>query len=279
MESASALIVNDRLSFIIAPLAGAVIGYVTNAVAVRMLFRPLTEITVAGIRLPFTPGILPRQRRRLADSIGAMVERELFTPEVISEHLARGDVREKLRGIFLSAAGKKAEQWYSGAVSELAVFLSTPKIRSILESHGRAFINKIILSMNVFQRFFVTAGGYDTTVNEKMPEVIEDLLCEFETMLRSEEPRKKLLSFFGDSLEKAAVRVERDGIRPEQVSAILDSVNVRTLVRDRINKLDMLKVEGIILDLLAGELKWINLFGAVLGALIGAVQVLISALL
>ncbi|MDR2144498.1 MAG: DUF445 domain-containing protein [Treponema sp.] len=261
--------------FIIAPLAGALIGYVTNAIAVRMLFRPLKEIRIAGLRLPFTPGILPRQRRRLADSIGAMVERELFTPEVLAERLAGGEVREKLGRIFLSMAGKKAEEWYPGAVSELVVFLSTPKIREILESHGRAFLNRVVLSLNVFQRFFVTVGKYDTTLKEKMPVIIEDLLRGLEAMLRSETLKEKLLGFCGQSLEKA---LGAGVLSAGQLAGILDSVNVQALVRDRIDKLDMLQVEGIILDLLAGELKWINLFGAVLGALIGIVQILISAL-
>ncbi|MDR0302848.1 MAG: DUF445 family protein, partial [Treponema sp.] len=48
------------------PIAGAIIGFVTNVVAIRMLFRPLKEIRFLGARLPFTPGILPKQRQKLA---------------------------------------------------------------------------------------------------------------------------------------------------------------------------------------------------------------------
>jgi uncharacterized membrane protein YheB (UPF0754 family) len=262
--------------FIIAPLGGAVIGYVTNAIAVKMLFRPLNEIRIAGFRLPFTPGILPRHRRRLADSIGVMVERELFTPQALAERLAGPDVREKLKALLLSTAGKKAEEWYPGAVSQLVVFLATPKMRGILESQGKVFLNRVVLSLNVFQRFIVSLGRYDTTLDEKMPAIVEDLLREFENLLRSETVTEKLLAFCGQSLETAAGRMGE--LSREQLAGILDSVNVRALVRERIDKLDMLQVEGIILDLLAGELKWINLFGAVLGALIGVFQILISAL-
>ena len=262
--------------FIIAPLGGAVIGYVTNAIAVKMLFRPLKEIRIAGLKLPFTPGVLPRHRRRLADSIGAMVERELFTPQVLAERLAGREVREKLSRTLLSMAGKKAEEWYPEAVSRLVIFLSTPKIREILERQGRVFLNRVVLSLNVFQRFVVAVGKYDTTLDEIMPAIIEDLLREFESLLRSETVKEKLLSFCGQSLEKASAGIVE--LSAEQLAGILDSVNVRALVRERIDKLDMLQVEGIILDLLAGELKWINLFGAVLGALIGVFQILVSAL-
>jgi uncharacterized membrane protein YheB (UPF0754 family) len=62
----------------------------------------------------------------------------------------------------------------------------------------------------------------------------------------------------------------------ENIEGTLSSVNVRVLVSDRINSLDMLRVEKIILDVMAGQLKWINIFGAILGALIGFTQVLLS---
>jgi uncharacterized membrane protein YheB (UPF0754 family) len=93
------------LLWIIPPLAGAIIGYITNVVAIRMLFRPLKAIRVFGLRLPFTPGILPRQRHQLAESIGRMVERELLTPEIIRERLGRPDVREKLKAQTASYTG------------------------------------------------------------------------------------------------------------------------------------------------------------------------------
>ena len=65
------------------PLIGAVIGYATNRVAVKMLFRPRKEICVFGRRLPFTPGVIPRGKARLARAIGRAVEEQLLTAEVL----------------------------------------------------------------------------------------------------------------------------------------------------------------------------------------------------
>jgi hypothetical protein len=76
------------LPYVLPPLAGAVIGYVTNALAIRMLFRPLTEKRFLGIRVPLTPGIIPRQRHQLAHSIARMVSTKLLTEDVL---LARVD--------------------------------------------------------------------------------------------------------------------------------------------------------------------------------------------
>jgi len=62
----------------------------------------------------------------------------------------------------------------------------------------------------------------------------------------------------------------------EQAESVLKTINVRVMVSQRIDALDMIKVERIVLDVMAGQLKWINFFGAILGAMIGAVQVAIS---
>ncbi|MFP4152758.1 MAG: DUF445 family protein [Alkalispirochaeta sp.] len=72
----------ELLPWVLPPLLGAAIGYLTNSVAIRMLFRPLRPIRILGIRLPFTPGVIPRQRDDLAESIGAMVAEELLTTDV-----------------------------------------------------------------------------------------------------------------------------------------------------------------------------------------------------
>ncbi|MCX7788186.1 MAG: DUF445 family protein [Spirochaetes bacterium] len=66
---------------------GALIGYVTNAIAIRMLFRPLNEYRIGAFRVPFTPGVIPRQRHQLARSIARMVSRELLTEGTFRKRL------------------------------------------------------------------------------------------------------------------------------------------------------------------------------------------------
>jgi len=86
----------EALPWVLPPVLGALIGYVTNAIAIRMLFRPLTEKRVLGLRLPLTPGIIPKQRRQLAESIGQMVSRELLTEEAVRRQLAMEGFQNKL---------------------------------------------------------------------------------------------------------------------------------------------------------------------------------------
>jgi len=314
---------NTLLLLLVPPIAGAVIGFVTNVVAIRMLFRPLREIRVLGIRLPFTPGILPRQRGRLAQSIGAMVERELITPEILRERLSRNDVREKIKealSLFTENIFDKTpsellagseflppekissalEKLYPSMTSVIVNFLSRGEIRRELESKGRVFLRNVLLKLNVFQRFFLSAGQYDLTLEQRMPEIIDDLISNAQEMLNddrvkrtltgavvssigsaaggqgskisvllnvSDGDKKKLDDFLFDKLMSAA-----DG----QIESILTSVNVKALVSDRIDSLDMLRVERIILDVMADQFKWIDIFGGILGFMIGLFQALFS---
>ena len=72
----------DVLAFLklISPvLVGAVIGYFTNFIAIKMLFRPHKEYRIGKFRIPFTPGIIPKNRGRLAKAIGTAVGETLFT--------------------------------------------------------------------------------------------------------------------------------------------------------------------------------------------------------
>lgn len=74
------------LKFILTPLMGAIIGYFTNWLAIKMLFRPHNPIMLFGkFRLPFTPGLIPKERGRLASKIG----------QTLSEHVLTGDTLEK----------------------------------------------------------------------------------------------------------------------------------------------------------------------------------------
>ena len=83
--------------YIATPLIGAVIGYVTNWIAVKMLFRPRKEIRVFGKRLPFTPGVIPRGQGRLARAVGNVVETQLLTPEYLGEKLLSKESEEEFK--------------------------------------------------------------------------------------------------------------------------------------------------------------------------------------
>ena len=71
--------------YLIVPAVGAAIGYFTNYVAIRMLFRPHEAKYFLGFHIPFTPGIIPKEKMRLASSIGKAVSENLMNREALEK--------------------------------------------------------------------------------------------------------------------------------------------------------------------------------------------------
>jgi uncharacterized membrane protein YheB (UPF0754 family) len=79
----------SELRLLIAPpLIGGVIGYFTNDIAIKMLFRPYRPIYLFKRQLPFTPGLIPSNQSRLALRISDTIMGSLLTPEEL-QNLAR----------------------------------------------------------------------------------------------------------------------------------------------------------------------------------------------
>ena len=300
----------DVLFWLIPPLIGAIIGYVTNAVAIKMLFRPFKEIRLFGIRLPFTPGILPRERKKLAESIGRMVEQELLTPGVLRERLAKEEVREKLEKTLGSYTGQLLERPLSYWLEDSNVSLPLAELLKDFVNGEvfDSFLGEIIKSWVLGRS--VTGKG-DESFGQKLRSHFRDLRGIFvptaKDLLKTGLTREMKNSPLGKNssyyralesiIEKYPNITTREFLSlggpkknmvdsfltlkiyetlDKNIDGALESVDVRVLVSDRINALDMPRVEKIILDVMAGQLKWINFFGAILGALIGLMQVLLS---
>jgi uncharacterized membrane protein YheB (UPF0754 family) len=81
------------------PGIGAFIGYLTNKVAIRMLFRPLEPWYFFGLRVPMTPGVIPSKRHDLAENIGEMVGRHLLTSKDIGAAVSEEPFQEHLANL------------------------------------------------------------------------------------------------------------------------------------------------------------------------------------
>jgi uncharacterized membrane protein YheB (UPF0754 family) len=62
------------------PVAGAVVGYFTNDIAIKMLFRPYTAKYIGKYQVPFTPGLIPSNQERLATRVSDTIMGSLLTP-------------------------------------------------------------------------------------------------------------------------------------------------------------------------------------------------------
>lgn len=107
-----------------APVIGAIIGYCTNWLAVKMLFRPREEKYIFGLKVPFTPGVIPKGKKRLAAAVSKVVNEQLLTKEAVEKrllapemiHMIKSSVNERM-ALMRNDGEKTVREALAGIVS------------------------------------------------------------------------------------------------------------------------------------------------------------------
>lgn len=78
---------------ILIPLISAFIGYITNLIAIKMLFHPRKPIRILGITLH---GIFPKRQQQFAEKLGKLVSNELLSFDDIASKLSNPENLKQL---------------------------------------------------------------------------------------------------------------------------------------------------------------------------------------
>ena len=87
---------NIEYTYLLGPLTGGIIGYFTNWLAIKMMFRPHQPKYLFGIKIPFTPGLIPKERGRIAEAVGSSISENLMNKEVLEKNLLSEDMLAKI---------------------------------------------------------------------------------------------------------------------------------------------------------------------------------------
>jgi uncharacterized membrane protein YheB (UPF0754 family) len=83
------------IEIIIMIAAGALIGWFTNTVAIKMLFRPLKPWRIPFTQIEFQ-GLIPRRRAEITSSISKTVEEQLVSVKYMAGRLVEGENKAEL---------------------------------------------------------------------------------------------------------------------------------------------------------------------------------------
>ena len=87
-------------------ILGAIIGGVTNMIAIKMLFHPFKPYYIFRFRIPFTPGLIPKRREEIARKIGQVIEEHLITEELIRQKLNQQQSRNMIQQLIQKQISK-----------------------------------------------------------------------------------------------------------------------------------------------------------------------------
>ena len=81
-------------------IVGTFIGWVTNYIAIKLLFRPYNEINILGFKLQ---GVIPKRRKELAENIGKTINAELISIKDITNTIDSMELEIEIDKIEISA--------------------------------------------------------------------------------------------------------------------------------------------------------------------------------
>lgn len=291
-------------TYILPPLIGAVIGYFTNMIAVKMLFYPRKPIYVFGHQLPLTPGAIPKGKERLARSAGKIVQNELFTREDISGRLLTEEVEKPLidkvmrildsdireTGAVLTGSTEKYDKLENDFV-ELLSFKITDAIKRMdipgtIHKEGKSMLLEHVLNSR-FLSLVVTDSMIDRVmdaVSEKMeefidakgPEMVSGITASRIHDLGDRTPLYvlELTGYDPEFVREKITAAYRESV-VNAVNSALRRIDVAKVVEDKINSMAVEELEKGVLTVMKTELKLIVDLGALIGLVIGSINIFI----
>ncbi|WP_346886649.1 DUF445 domain-containing protein [Clostridium sp. UBA4395] len=198
---------NSLVIVFLLAVVGGVIGWVTNILAIKLMFRPINPIKIPLINLEII-GLIPKRKNEIAQNIGEVVAKELLS----IDDIIKNAITEEDKVIFSQLVKNKIRNLVAGKMD----FVPAP--------------------------FRIMVQG---PINSIIEEEVDGALKEMES---------------------------------EAVNHIKDKVDIKEMVEEKINELDLQELERIIINVAKKELKHIEVLGFILGAAIGIVQGLVVML-
>lgn len=193
---------------VLVPFIGAFIGWITNYLAIKLLFHPRQPM---DFKIFVLHGIFPKNKKKLATRLGDVVQKDL---------ISFSDIKQKLNN--------------PESIHNMGVQISTHVENAIREKlHGTKFAQTVIPDGIIMTIHNMIIADIDNT----LPKMID-----------------------------------------QYISKLEENVDIKKMVYEKVNEFSDDKLENLILAITSKEFKFIEVVGAVLGFIIGLIQLLISSL-
>ena len=185
----------------------ATIGWITNWVAIKMLFRPHKEINFGLFKIQ---GLIPKRKAEIGTGIASIIQNELISVKDVISNIDREEFSKRLNSLIDDVLDKNLKK-------------------------------KVKEKFPLLQMFFTDKVAKD--IGNTIREIVM-------------ENQEKIFEIFSNYAE--------------------ENIDFEVIISDKISNFSLDKLEEIITLLANKELKHIEVIGAILGMLIGAVQYLIT---
>ncbi len=274
----------EILHTILPLLLAALIGYITNYIAVKMLFRPYRAVKIGKRTLPFTPGVIPKNKSRIARACGAAVEGSLFSQEDIREAMAGSITSLDIGSVRISdiVSEDLSEQLAKTLAGRLTGEIKKADIKGIIVSKGGAILEEKV--KDTMLAMFVNRdmiASFAEPIEQKVLQYLDGEGGEYLKHRIKEEIETVRNRSIGQEaaelnldMDRLAGRVFEEFV-DKKLGEVISKINIAAVVENKINQMDVREFETLVLSVMKKELQAVVNLGALIGFVIGLINLFI----
>ena len=295
-----------NIEIITAPLIGGIIGLITNSLAIKMLFRPYEEKYIGRFRIPFTPGLIPKEKERIANAIAKVISGYILDSRTIMSALASEQIKE--------AYEQRYEKYYARikkmdcTLDELLEEKHLIHTANIIETRIRESIGKHIvevcqeeeLSKNLVNHAYLTLKDNINPVIYKigknaLEETRKEMIVYLDQMIDTQGAEmagsvidKYYIEYLDKPVNELIEMVEHHFPNPKELlwkkyvelieqkaGSFLATLNISEIIEKKIMEYDLKELEQMIMEISQKELNALVWLGGLLGMMMGFINILI----
>lgn len=135
------------IDYLLPPIIGGLIGYWTNWLAIKMIFRPFEPKYIFDYRVPFTPGLIPRNREDIANKIAKTVAFHLLNPDKLRKLFDNENFRNSLYRTVDRIVDKAIDNMIESLKKQISQESKIPYIQNIINNLSEKLREKIKLKL------------------------------------------------------------------------------------------------------------------------------------
>ena len=292
------------VKYIAGPVIGAAIGYLTNFIAVKMLFHPKKEIRLFGHILPFTPGAIPKGKPRLAKSVGNAVGNNLITQADIENKLLSDELADNVAETILDKLSLSINDLFSGFsdmteedIESKKEAFSNSMAKYISEAISQVDISGVIVEKapdiikaklnNTMVGMFLTdellkavLSPVGAEIQEYIAQHGEEFIAPYVKQKLSdsgENPLSDIMEGLGidrNQLKKVVAALYKNAV-PGCTENLMNLLDLSGIVENKINAMSADELEALVMSVMKKELNTIVNLGALIGFILGLLNIFI----
>jgi len=243
------------------------IGFLTNWIAITMLFRPLKKRPLLG------QGLIPAHKERIAFRLAHAVSEDLINPVLINEKIRESEAISRYRKhalLHLQRVTRKEEfrqDLKNWLISYIKSLIQDREFRRKVSDHILLELEDALQDKVLEKAALKT---YSFFRGQSLHEFIEDLL------LRIPVSAERNIGYVEDYLDELPARIDNNSDKLDEIilqvlNRLVNQLNVHELVEENLRKYDEQKLENMIRNATNEQLKTIQYLGALLGTIGGFV--------